>query len=276
TSGACPTNEESDQSGCGPVVRVACGGGAAAADAVETRGLEASLPPVTAPARPEDSWIITGAKPKVPVLSSTPNRPAHLPLWKDVVRGGKRDSGGGSHSGLEFSNRFRILPAEAPVHPADAPAAPTPFDPTSSLVASGAAAYSVPAVFTPPVAGTDRTAVRSVKGQQNKQLGKSSSYRCWLRREAINRRSGSLPRLQPQKEQPPELNRVPSPQLSPAQPAHPQPVNLPRSGVTEFLLCPSDGAQPASPQPLFSPTTLIIGDSIIRNVLLTLPFASLN
>ncbi|KAL7393239.1 hypothetical protein ABVT39_008424 [Epinephelus coioides] len=33
TSGVCPSNVDSDQSGCGPVVRVACGGAAAAAAA---------------------------------------------------------------------------------------------------------------------------------------------------------------------------------------------------------------------------------------------------
>lgn len=59
---------------------------------------------------------------------------------------------------------------------------------------------------------------------------------------------------------------VPSLQRSPAVNTHPRPVKAPHTVDAERALSSPVRAQPAPPRPLFSPTILIIGDSITRNV----------
>ncbi|XP_065809619.1 mucin-5AC-like isoform X1 [Labrus bergylta] len=95
-------------------------------------------------------------------------------------------------------------------------------------------------------------------GQQSQQWGKLSSHSRRLLVEAVNRRSGGLPRTQ--------LERSPSPERSPALTAPPQPVSPLCPDVTRHARVCTVGTQASPPRPLFSPTTLIIGDSIIRNV----------
>jgi len=49
------------------------------------------IPPVVALAHPGTDWARTGARPKAPTLTSTPNRShcAVQPSWSEVVRGGR-------------------------------------------------------------------------------------------------------------------------------------------------------------------------------------------
>lgn len=106
-TGACPSAVESGRSlRCGSEAMVN------AIAAAATEGLEVLSNPV----QPEDIWTRSGAKPKV--LSFTPN--PSVP-WIAVVHAGKRVLGAaGSQHCLVLSNRYGILPAESPVHLADA------------------------------------------------------------------------------------------------------------------------------------------------------------
>lgn len=63
---------------------------------------ETPSPQTAVLAQPEEAWLRAGTRPKVPILSSTPNLSAHPPLWTEVVWN------------------------EASVHPAAVPMAPAP------------------------------------------------------------------------------------------------------------------------------------------------------
>ncbi|XP_029929809.1 LOW QUALITY PROTEIN: uncharacterized protein LOC115374818 [Myripristis murdjan] len=98
--------------------------------AVLVSGIAAAAgePLAPVPAQPAvDEWARLGARPRSPILTSTPNRttPQKQLSWSEVVRGGKncgRNCSGAKTSltGLELSNRYEVLPDDAPAHPTDA------------------------------------------------------------------------------------------------------------------------------------------------------------
>lgn len=182
-----------------------------------------------------------------PSSCSTPNNQSS---WADVVAcGRKRDSSGAaSPPRLTLSNRYAALSDDSPVHPADAPAAPSDLDPTTAPVDTTA--------FPPLVADSAQVAGHSIV-KPNKWPSTRSSTSASRRRilkEAVLRRSGALPRPEPAGNRSPRSD-------APASPPH-----LPsRSHSTDRRLASHGNPLPSSPRPLFSPTTLIVGDSIIRN-----------
>ncbi|KAK0149501.1 hypothetical protein N1851_009772 [Merluccius polli] len=93
--------------------------------------------------------------------------------------------------------------------------------------------------------------------QQDKQLGKSASFLRKLLREAVNRRSGGLPRPQLPEESP-KLDCSPPPEALAAA------VDRPSSPSYSAAAAPVPSHQ--EPTPLFPPTALIIGDSIVRHI----------
>ncbi|XP_054454831.1 LOW QUALITY PROTEIN: olfactory receptor 2G6-like [Anoplopoma fimbria] len=115
---------------------------------------------------PEDPGICSGARPKAPAHSSTPEPadPQAQPSWSEVVRRGrKKDAAEVSpEPPLPVSNRYTILSDKSPPHSVSFPAA-----------AAG-----------PPVARTVHTTRRSATGKDRRKILK----------EAEIRRSGGLPR----------------------------------------------------------------------------------
>ena len=101
-----------------------------------------------------------------------------------------------------------------------------------------------------------------ISSQQNRQLGKSSSFRRRLLMEAVNRRSGDLPCPQVPEKQPPELDH------SRTSGALAAAADVPSSTTTSVAAAPalSHTASNKAPTPLFPPTALIVGDSIVRHI----------
>jgi len=90
-----------------------------------------------------------------------------------------------------------------------------------------------------------RVSIQESTRRPSSHLATSSSHRKLLK-EAVLRHSGSFPGPEPARKSPPSPAVTVSPQHSPAR--SPQPQSL------------------APPRPLFAPTTLLIGDSITRNI----------
>ncbi|XP_030290867.1 uncharacterized protein LOC115592365 [Sparus aurata] len=195
---------------------------------------------------------------------STPN---HQESWAEVVVRGRtsREVRSASPPHLDLSNRYTVLSDDATAHPGDpavAPAAPTRLvlDPSPSTTSAD--------TVTSPRENSVQAGSHSTVRPDRRPLPKAtSSSRCKMLRDAVLRRSGRLPRTEP-REDPPSGFKAPGPQShhTPAQADHLQPVT---TGVQAGRALPDHGSpQPSPPRtrPLFTPTTLITGDSIIRNI----------
>ncbi|KAF3859004.1 hypothetical protein F7725_021403 [Dissostichus mawsoni] len=181
---------------------------------------------------------------------SDSSTPGHQQSWSEVVRRSLLN-GETSPPRLRLQNRFTTL-SDDPVHPADAPAALTrPDDPVHPADAPAAltnpdlhpadTANSAPAADS--ICAASQATVKSTR-RPSSRLATSSRRK--LLKEAVLRHSGSFPGPEPARKSSPSPAVTVSPQHSPARSPHPQ--------------------SPAPPRPLFAPTTLIIGDSIIRNI----------
>ncbi|CAL8338325.1 unnamed protein product [Boreogadus saida] len=163
-----------------------------------------------------------------PSSCSTPNR---QPSWTEVViRGCKSGPDGAPTPPLVLSNQYAALSGDSPAPSADAPAVPA----RSKVDRSQS---STPAALQPLVAN-------NAAGSRHRIL-----------REAVLRRSGVLPRPQPV---------ISAPRADIAAPRPLSPVG-PCSVDTAIPLSGSEIPRPSAPRPLVLPTTLIVGDSIIRN-----------
>ena len=164
-----------------------------------------------------------------PSSCSTPNR---QPSWTEVViRGCKSGPEGAPTPPLGLSNRYAALSGDSPAPSADAPAVPARSKADRSQSSTPAAALQ------PLVAN-------NAAGSRHRIL-----------REAVLRHSGVLPRPQPVS---------PAPRADIAAPRPLSPVG-PCSVDTAIPLSGSKVPRLSAPRPLFLPTTLIVGDSIIRN-----------
>ena len=168
---------------------------------------------------------------------STPNGDR---LWSTVVCGGrKRDTDAASR--LSLSNRYGALSADNPVLPggvSPAVTAPPRRDPSPKPLTAAA--------------DDARAAGSSTELQRLSSRSASSAARRKMVRDAVDRRSRQS---QPGK---------PSPR-SPRRPSRPSPAE------THGVPCPrapssNESPQLPPPRPLFSPTTLIVGDSITRDI----------
>ena len=172
---------------------------------------------------------------------STPNPEQ---TWAEVVVRGRRKDLDKSDSPprLSLSNRYTALTDDNPVHPVDDPAPPLPRDTSAAQMQESA---GVVRVAEHPTGGT---------AQQLPARTSTSSVRRRILKQAVFRRSGGLPRPDPAENQPPSSSTAgpPDPPAPPAALANP-PHSLAR-------------LHPPSPRPLFNPTTLLVGDSIFRNV----------
>ena len=232
-----------------------------------------------------------------PQLSSC-STPKQLPWTEVLVRGRKRDpDGSASLPGLNLSNRFASLSADHPAHPGDSPATPThlvtmPAAPLPQVMTPAAPlpqmttpAAPLPQVMTPaaplpqmttPAAPLPQMMTPAAPLSQmttpaappcptvmladqvnlphlglNQRLpfrSKTSTSQRRILRDAIMRCSGALPQTKPATDAIPRDVATTRPQHSPA-----------RSQSTE-------SSQPSFPRPLFTPTTLILGDSITRKI----------
>ncbi|KAL7374432.1 hypothetical protein ABVT39_000429 [Epinephelus coioides] len=214
------------------------------------------LPPDPVVGRPTGTGLL-------PVHTSTPKPSGSS--WTEVRRGRKGDPAVGRLTPVELSNRFTILMDEAPVHPGDSPAVPaptahpaaaTPPPPTaggstpaasavSPQAAAGVTSPATTAVSSPPAAAppplpapsAGRTARRSTMG--------NSRHR--MLQEAVSRRSGGLPGAGPP-------------------PSSPEPPSPMEAVEVERLATCATGPHTPPPRPLFPSTTLIISDSITRDI----------
>ncbi|KAF3844483.1 hypothetical protein F7725_007646, partial [Dissostichus mawsoni] len=181
---------------------------------------------------------------------SDSSTPGHQQSWSEVVRRSLLN-GETSPPRLRLQNRFTTL-SDDPVHPADAPAALTrPDDPVHPADAPAAltspdlhpADTATPAPAADSICAASQATVKSTR-RPSSHLATSSRRK--LLKEAVLRHSGSFPGPEPARKSSPSPAVTVSPQHSPARSPHPQ--------------------SPAPPRPLFAPTTLIIGDSITRNL----------
>ncbi|KAF3834538.1 hypothetical protein F7725_027096 [Dissostichus mawsoni] len=181
---------------------------------------------------------------------SDSSTPGHQQSWSEVVRRSLLN-GETSPPRLRLQNRFTTL-SDDPVHPADAPAALTrPDDPVHPADAPAAltspdlhpADTATPAPAADSICAASQATVKSTR-RPSSRLATSSRRK--LLKEAVLRHSGSFPGPEPARKSSPSPAVTVSPQHSPARSPHPQ--------------------SPAPPRPLFAPTTLIIGDSITRNI----------
>ena len=147
-----------------------------------------------------------------------------------VIRGCKSGPEGAPTPPLGLSNRYAALSGDSPAPSADAPAVPARSKADRSQ-------NSTPAALQPLVAN-------NAAGSRHRIL-----------REAVLRHSGVLPRPQPVS---------PAPRADIAAPRPLSPVG-PCSVDTAIPLSGSKVPRLSAPRPLFLPTTLIVGDSIIRN-----------
>lgn len=214
-------------------------------------GLTASAPP--SHLQSDDHWLFLGAKPKLvsaATLDFTPNprcrahssTPRHEP-WS--VASGKKACKTSPQPicELQLSNRYDLLsmddspPLTAKLEPGSVRRRATP----ASVYISAAGAGSVFATGVPAAVSVSVPAASEHLGpgwSASRSAGLAARRK--LLRNAVRWHSlGSPPRLAASKPYHPESNR-------------------PSSDRSE--------AQPAPPRPLFPPTTLIVGDSIIRQV----------
>uniref|UniRef100_A0A671UXC8 SGNH hydrolase-type esterase domain-containing protein n=1 Tax=Sparus aurata TaxID=8175 RepID=A0A671UXC8_SPAAU len=212
-----------------------------------------------------------------PQLSSC-STPKQLPWTEVLVRGQKRDpDGSASPPGLNLSNSFASLSADNPAHPDDPPAAPpclvttpaaslprmmtpaaplprmtTPAAPLPQITTPAAPLLQMTMPAAPPcpaVTPADQDNLpRPGLTQRLPSRSKTSASRRRILRDAVMGCSGALPHIKPATDAIPRDVDTTRPQHSPA-----------RSQSTE-------SSQPSSPRPLFTPTTLIIGDSIARKI----------
>ncbi|KAG8004732.1 Stonustoxin subunit alpha [Nibea albiflora] len=200
-------------------------------------GLDASTLPTPIQTASPDPEVCSGYGPNVPVHSSTPNRAntSTQPSWTEVVRRSSRRVSAGPYPQppLAISNRFTILPEGASVHPDATPAVSTS---SGSEVTSAAPATS--------------------HGKASRRSSAVNDRRRLLK-EAMIRRSGGLPGASLKQTTCPPAQTTRS-GLSTCKPRKAAPME----GLQH---CP-DGPHISSPRPLFPPTTLIIGDSITRDI----------
>lgn len=187
-----------------------------------------------------------GARPMAPAHSSTP-KPSK-PSWTEVVRRGRRSAlaerGASPQPPLPLSNRFTFLVDDA-VHPGVpseewAPpvtiASPPPVACAERAACLSTTAPPATSASPPPAASTGRTACHSTTRKKRHRM----------LHEAVIRRSGDLHRAEAPRPRPP------------AQALQPGPLSS--------VPGPDSSHPPSSPRPLFPPTTLIIGDSITRDI----------
>ncbi|KAL7382253.1 hypothetical protein ABVT39_019537 [Epinephelus coioides] len=190
-----------------------------------------------------------------PPSCSTPN---HESPWTEVAVGGrKRDSKGAPR--LSLSNRYAALSADNnPVHPTDVlPAAAAP--PRQDLDQKPPTAYT--ADFPPLLADSAQvTGSSATELQRPASRSASSSARRRILRDAVLQRSGGLPRPEPKEKGNPSPG---SPRSASAPPPPHQPAE---AHSVDRASSNHETPQFSSPRPLFSPTTLIVGDSITRNI----------
>ena len=227
-----------------------------------------------------EPWESLGAKPKIFSATSLVFTPNHnLRIKSSTPRHGYWYVVDGRRPmtcllppcELQLSNRFNILSMEDFPQLFEiidkTPQAGFPGSATSSLSshpgptlgkvppdtrASGAPRSS-PVQRAPAV--TDRVAVLSTAGKRHHKGRKSSPFhRQKTPTEAINRYSGGFRRRQLSGEQPPRSKHAPQQRTAPRQ-----------LGTSPHPLA-ADSYQSQSPCPCLPPTTLIVGDSIIRKV----------
>ncbi|KAL7395671.1 hypothetical protein ABVT39_021141 [Epinephelus coioides] len=195
-----------------------------------------------------------------PSSCSTPN---HEMPWTEVVIGGrKRDSKGAPR--LSLSNCYAALSADNnPVHPSDVPpAAAAP--PRQDLDPKPPTAYT--ADFPPLLADNAQvTGSSATELQRPASQSASSSAGRRILRDAVLRRSSGLPHPEP-KEKEPEAEGNPSPGSPRSASASPPPHQPAQAHSVDRASSNHETPQFSSPLPLFSPTTLIVGDSITRNI----------
>ncbi|KAI4808770.1 hypothetical protein KUCAC02_000816 [Chaenocephalus aceratus] len=181
------------------------------------------IPPAEAPAPPGIDWARTGARPKAPTLTSTPNRShcAVQPAWSEVVCGGRNCSAAATPwPRLETLNRFAVLPDEAPAHPSDAAVVSPHLEASPSRVAVSPPSHpSSPArrICQPSTGKHSRGPLSAPKP--------SSSFRRRLLKEAVTRRRSEGLILQ-------RTNPTSSPQQTPAVTTQPQPVAAVRTHIS--------------------------------------------
>ena len=93
----------------------------------------------------------------------------------------------------------------------------------------------------------------------------TSSFRCKMLRDTVLRRSGCLPCTEPRGDPPSGLKAPRPPSHHP--PAQADYLQLVTTGIQTGCTLPDHGSpqpSPPRPRPIFSLTTLITGDSIIR------------
>ncbi|XP_065809456.1 uncharacterized protein [Labrus bergylta] len=224
--------------------------GASGTDGVGTEGLASALTALdqdaTTPAPSGNSEGAPGKRLLAPVHSSTP-KPPELP-WTDVVhRRRKTDHLAPPQPRMTLHNRFTLLKDGAPVglglEEASAAAARTPA-PNGTTRHSARAPHGLATSPPPAARSSGREARHSATGKNRRKM----------LQEAVTRRSGGLPPAEPRW----RSASLQSPQHDP--PALPQVVTAERPQADP------DSTHSPPPCPLFPPTTLIIGDSITRNV----------
>ena len=185
-----------------------------------------------------------------PRLSSC-STPRQLPWTEVLVRGRKRDpDGSASQPSLNLSNRFSSLSADNPAHPGDFPAAAPPC-----LVTRPAAPLPQMASLTPAappgqaVTPADQdNPLRPGLNQRLSSRSKTSTLRRQILKDAVLRCSGPPPRTKPVAD------------------AILRDVAATRQQRSAAQTRSAGSSQPSSPRPLFTPTTLIIGDSITKRI----------
>ena len=193
-----------------------------------------------------------------PSACSRPSRPScstptHGLSWTEVVvHGHKRvPDGSASPSSLSLSNRYAVLVDDELVHPTEAP--------TPSALRAQDRSTANPATPCLSATGSDddpRRIENPMVQQTKRPLSRisTSSARRRILKEAVLRRSGGLPRPDP-------TGNTPS-AAAPGSPSSPSPA---RSHSVDYAPASRESLH-LPPLPLFQPTTLILGDSIVRNI----------
>uniref|UniRef100_A0A8C5CP56 SGNH hydrolase-type esterase domain-containing protein n=1 Tax=Gadus morhua TaxID=8049 RepID=A0A8C5CP56_GADMO len=159
----------------------------------------------------------------------------HHPSWTEVVvRGRKRDPVRASPPRLSLSNHYAALPGDTPAPPVDAP--------TLQPQVANSAGETCNTDVDPTLRSEPRT--------------ETSASRRRIVKEAVLRRSGKHPPSAVAVTQRPGPDAAGSPPHSSARSRSVDPTPC-RVETGELL---------HSPHPLVSPTTLIVGDSITRNI----------
>ena len=200
-----------------------------------------------------------------PSTSSTPN---HHSSWAEVVACGRKRhlDRAASPPRLTLSNHNAILLDDFPA-PADAPAAPT--DPGSDPSPKAAPGDTAPS--SPPVASSVHadchSSVRSDLRPSSRGTTSSARRKIKMSKEAVARRSGGLPRPGSAERSSSSRSDVAVlPQRSPVWTPHPQSATSTQGAETDPVPSSRTSPRPSTPRPLISPTTLIVGDSIIRDI----------